>query len=304
MYSADSQTEAAFVSKYLLLDGTRFHYLEAGSGSGAPIIFLHSLPASSWVWRKIIPRLASLGRCIALDFAGFGKSGDPDIPYTLQDHQNFLQKFIKELNLDRMTFVLHGWGSIIGLDYAMRYEKQCRALVFYEAWLCPAVGSFISLPYQEHIQSWLTLNKRNEIKENGMRFVSQTLQQMTLHPFNETLLAHYCASFLKPGAGQVLAEYLASAPKGDGCSEADRLIAAYSEKLQRSSLPKLLLYSLPGFVMTMNALTWAKQHLSHLEVVSLGEELHYAQESVPTLMAEAMSVWLQAIEQIDDRIVS
>lgn len=42
---------------------------------------------------------------------------------------------------------------------------------------------------------------------------------------------------------------------------------------------------------------WAKENITNLEVVDIGEELHYAQESNPKLMGEAMSVWLQGIEQ-------
>ena len=42
---------------------------------------------------------------------------------------------------------------------------------------------------------------------------------------------------------------------------------------------------------------WAKEHLPHLEIGDLGEELHFAQESMPQLMGELISAWLQAVEQ-------
>ncbi len=86
-----------------------------------------------------------------------------------------------------------------------------------------------------------------------------------------------------------------------GNSEADHLIAAYSEKLQHSLLPKLLLYALPGFVATMESIVWARKHLPALEVVDIGEALHFAQEVSPALMGESISVWLQALEQTTGR---
>jgi haloalkane dehalogenase len=86
-------------------------------------------------------------------------------------------------------------------------------------------------------------------------------------------------------------------PKGDGKGEVDKLIADYSEKLTHSPLPKLLLYSVPGFITTIATIMWAKEHLPHLEIVDIGEELHLAQESNPMLLGETISVWLQGVEQ-------
>ena len=47
-------------------------YYEAGSGR--PIVFLHGNPTSSYLWRKIIPYVQHMGRCIAPDLIGMGDS--------------------------------------------------------------------------------------------------------------------------------------------------------------------------------------------------------------------------------------
>src|ERR1700741_3639435 len=44
-------------------------------GTGAPIIFLHGNPTSSYLWRNVIPHLSGLGRCLAPDLVGMGESG-------------------------------------------------------------------------------------------------------------------------------------------------------------------------------------------------------------------------------------
>jgi hypothetical protein len=41
---------------------------------------------------------------------------------------------------------------------------------------------------------------------------------------------------------------------------------------------------------------WARDNLPHLEIVEIGEELHFAQESNPSLMGETISIWLQGLE--------
>ena len=58
-----------------------------------------------------------------------------------------------------------------------------------------------------------------------------------------------------------------------------------------------MLYSVPGFITTIATVMWAKEHLSQLEIVEIGEELHLAQESYPERIGEVISIWLQGVEQ-------
>src|SRR5579862_9022049 len=118
-------------SKFIEVYGSKIQYVDVGEGR--PILFLHGIPTSSYLWRNIIPHLSSLGRCIAPDLIGFGLSAKPDIEYTIFDHIKYIEKFISLLNLKQVILIMHGWGSVIGFDYAMRHENNCKGLVFYEA---------------------------------------------------------------------------------------------------------------------------------------------------------------------------
>ena len=53
-------------------------YVEMGEGD--PIVFQHGNPTSSYLWRNIMPELASEGRCIAVDLIGMGDSDKLDEP--------------------------------------------------------------------------------------------------------------------------------------------------------------------------------------------------------------------------------
>ena len=46
-------------------------------GEGAPIVFLHGNPTSSYLWRNVLPQVAAKGRCLAPDLIGMGDSGKP-----------------------------------------------------------------------------------------------------------------------------------------------------------------------------------------------------------------------------------
>ena len=64
------------------IDGTRFHYVTAGSGD--PVLLLPGWPESWIAWRKVLPLLVSADRMVVvLDPRGFGKSDKPAAGYDL-----------------------------------------------------------------------------------------------------------------------------------------------------------------------------------------------------------------------------
>ncbi len=286
-----NSAEFNYPSQYAEVLGSKLHYIEQGSGD--PILLLHGIPASCYVWRNIIPFLAPLGRCIALDLIGMGKSDKPDIAYTIEDHIRYIEEFIKSKQLKKVTFVMHGWGSLIGFDYAMRHEDNCKGLVFYEAFLKPLQGNDLSLAYQQQLTELKKEKVSDDILAGDMNFVTHYLTQTMMHNLTPEEQKHYQECFSK----KAILQYWHELPSGDGKGKVDQLIAHYSKKLTQSKLPKLLLYSIPGFITTIATVMWAKENLPHLEVGDLGEELHYSQEENPELMGELISSWLQAVEQ-------
>jgi len=282
--------------KHVDVHGSKMSYLEAGEGDA--ILFLHGIPTSSYVWRNIIPYLSSLGRCIAPDLIGFGRSEKPDIDYSVFDHIKYIEKLIDALGLKNITLVMHGWGSVIGFHYAMHHENNCRGLVFYESFLRPVHGNELSLPFQEQMNSLQDLENASDMVTNGVVFVDRIIPQNIMRELTDEEMKNYRQPFLQEGAGKPIVQYIKELTKGDGKSKVDKLINDYSDLLTKSKLPKLLLYSIPGFITTIATIKWAKDHLPNLEIVDIGEELHLGQESYPELIGKAVSVWLQGVEQM------
>ena len=80
------------------IDGIRIHYVDEGSGE--VVLCLHGEPTWSYLYRKVIPILATRHRVIAMDFAGFGRSDkftDAERTYRFQTHHDILVKFINAL---------------------------------------------------------------------------------------------------------------------------------------------------------------------------------------------------------------
>src|ERR1700730_10101102 len=133
-FAADTKRpiSAAFdyAENYVNLYGSRLHYVDVGTGE--PFVFLHGNPQSSYCWRNVIPHLEPLGRCIAADFIGFGKSDHPDIEYRIFYQIRYIEEFPRQLALRNLTLIIHDWGAVVGLDVARRFSGLIRAVAFLE----------------------------------------------------------------------------------------------------------------------------------------------------------------------------
>ncbi len=107
MTAQDISADFPFESHYIKIHGCNMHYVDEGSGD--PILFLHGNPTSSYLWRNIIPHLTALGRCIAPDLIGMGKSDKPDIEYRFFDHAKYVEGFIEKMGLENIRVRFDYW---------------------------------------------------------------------------------------------------------------------------------------------------------------------------------------------------
>ena len=122
-----------FESRYREVDGLRLAHLDEGEGK--PVVFFHGEPTWSFLWRKVIPPVRDAGyRCIAPDYAGFGRSDKPtDVGwYTYDRHVELMAALLEELDLRDATAVVHDWGGPIGLRLAVEHPDRFSRIVIME----------------------------------------------------------------------------------------------------------------------------------------------------------------------------
>ena len=97
------------------IEGLRMAYIEAGRGD--PILLLHGEPTWGYVYRRMIPTLAKIGRVIVPDLIGFGRSDKPvsDNAYSYRSHARWLRGFVEKLDLRQIRLVCQDWGGLLGL---------------------------------------------------------------------------------------------------------------------------------------------------------------------------------------------
>lgn len=115
--------------KYMEIEGLRMAYVEAGTGD--PILCLHGEPTWSYLYRHMIPVLSRVGRVIAPDLIGFGRSDKPVAAnaYSYKSHARWMRGFLAALNLEKITLVCQDWGGLIGLRVLSQVPERFARLV-------------------------------------------------------------------------------------------------------------------------------------------------------------------------------
>jgi len=120
-----------FTSHYLNLNGLKYHYIDEGEGQ--PIAMVHGNPTWSFYYRELIKSLSGHYRSIVPDHIGCGLSDKPgvtDYDYRLHSRVDDLDNLLDTLAIDeKITLILHDWGGMIGMAYALRYPEKIRRLI-------------------------------------------------------------------------------------------------------------------------------------------------------------------------------
>ena len=194
------------------IEGTRFHYVTAGTGD--PVVLLPGWPESWIAWRKVVPLLVAAGRrVIVLDPRGFGESDKPAAGYDLDTAARDLHGFLAATNLATaggIDIVAHDVGTWIAHAHAVAYPADVKRLVLTESNI-PGVTSFASagIPSEAvNLKSWqFAFNRLNDLPEMLIQgrereylawiFATKSFRSYAIEP---PALDEYTREYSAPGA--------------------------------------------------------------------------------------------------------
>src|SRR6516162_7249629 len=113
-------------------DGVQVFYRAAGDPNAPVVLLLHGFPASSFMFRELIPRLATDYRVIAPDLPGFGFTEVPSerqYTYTFDQLALTIEAFTRALRLDRHAIYVFDYGAPTGFRLAMANYDRVTAIV-------------------------------------------------------------------------------------------------------------------------------------------------------------------------------
>jgi pimeloyl-ACP methyl ester carboxylesterase len=114
--------------KRVVVDG--IHIFVREEGEGEPVLLLHGVPSSSFLFRKMLPELAGKGlRAVSFDFPGVGLSDKPkDIDYGWHSLAKWVGKVVDTLKLPPVHLVLHDIAGPIGVEWAIQNPLKVRSI--------------------------------------------------------------------------------------------------------------------------------------------------------------------------------
>lgn len=120
----------------LSIDGLRMFVREAGVGE--PVLLLHGIPTSSFMWRDVLPVVGLNHRAIAPDLIGFGRSDKPrNFDYTVAGQADAVERLLDQLGITQVALVGHDMGALIAAELIARNPERVRHLVLTNTSLRP-----------------------------------------------------------------------------------------------------------------------------------------------------------------------
>lgn len=135
-------SEVAFESRTAEIDGTRLHYLTAGSGP--PLLLLHGYAETSSMWQALLPAIAERFMVVAPDLPGIGDSDIPADGLDMQSAAIRMHALACSLGIEKTRVVGHDIGLMVAYAYAAQFPAEVEKLVVMDAFL-PGVGEWESI---------------------------------------------------------------------------------------------------------------------------------------------------------------
>ncbi len=275
--------------------GHRMAYIE--KGRGAPFVFLHGNPTSSYLWRSVIPELAGHGRCIAPDLIGMGDSAklppDDDHRYTFTRHREFVDGLLAALGVTGdVTLVVHDWGSALGFDWARRHPDSVRAIAYMEAIVGPFAG------WQDWPEAARSIFQRlrspageQMILDHNV-FVERILPASVFRALSDEEMDEYRRPFATPGDDRLpTLIWPRQIPIGGEPADVAAVCAGYAQWLAATpGLPKLFINAAPGSILSGAQREFCRTWPDQTEVTVPG--LHFIQEDSGQRIGQAIATWL------------
>ncbi len=288
------KAEYPFKSNFLDLDGLKYHYLDEGKGD--PIVMVHGNPSWSFYYRRLVGELRSKYRVIVPDHIGCGlsdKPADSQYTYSLQQRIDDLDTLIASLKLKRkVTLVVHDWGGMIGMGWAIRHPEKVARLVILNtaAFHLPADKKFpVALKLCRNTQLGSFLVQGFNLFARGAAWIGckrkrmpSSLQKMYCFPYDNWQHRVATLRFIQDIPLQ---------PDDRGYSLISEIEAGLD---QFAKIPMLICWGELDFVFDTTFLAEWQRRFPHAEVHSYADCGHYVLEDCATEVVPLIKKFLQA----------
>ena len=263
-------------------------------GGGAPVVFLHGNPTSSYLWRNVLPHVAPQARCLAPDMIGMGRSGrNPSGAYRFADHARYLDAWFDALGLRDVVLVVHDWGSALGFHWARRHPDRVAGVAYMEAIVRPVVWAEWPENARKVFQAMRSPAGEEMVLQKNV-FVERILPASILREITEAEMAVYRAPFAEAGeARRPTLAWPREIPVDGEPPDVVALVEDYAKHFAQSGLPKLFVNAEPGSILVGEQREFCRLWPNQREVTVKGS--HVIQEDSPHEIGRAVAEFVRDV---------
>lgn len=278
------------------IQGLNMAYEDVGAGD--PVLFLHGNPTSSYLWRNIMPHLSDSYRCVAPDLIGMGESdklpdSGPD-SYTFVEHRRYLDEMLDAIDLgDRVTLVVHDWGSGLGFDWANRNRDRVLGIAYMEAIVQPASWDVWPEAARSMFQGLRSDAGEAMVLDRNL-FVDRILPASIIRDLTQEEMDVYRAPYVDPGESRrPTLTWPRQIPINGEPKDVHQIVTEYASWMASNNMPKLFINAEPGSILTGRQRDFCRTWQNQTEVAVPG--YHFIQEDSPHEIGEALATWRASI---------
>ena len=257
-------------------------------------LFLHGNPTSSYLWRDVLPHVADLGRVVAPDLIGHGDSdkladSGPD-RYTFAEHSRYLDAVLDALDLgDRITLVIHDWGSALGFDWARRHPDRIAGIAYMEGIVAPVTWADWPESARRIFQGMRSEAGEEMVLTKNL-FVEAILPASILRPLDAVDMDEYRRPFATPGEDRrPTLTWPRQIPVEGSPADVVALVEDYGRWMAHTTFPKLFVNADPGSILVGTQREFCRTWPNQREVTVAG--LHFVQEDSADEIGGALRDW-------------
>lgn len=117
------------MNKKININNIDVNYFEINEIGKETLLFLHGWGQDGLSFGKSIEFFKNDYHIISVDLPGFGKSDEPNFPYTIFDYAKFIEQFMKYLQLNKVNIIAHSFGGRIAIILANEIPDKIDKIV-------------------------------------------------------------------------------------------------------------------------------------------------------------------------------
>ncbi|MEU1405660.1 alpha/beta hydrolase [Streptomyces sp. NPDC005728] len=255
-----------------------WHLVEAGEGE--PIVYLHGIPDSWYMWHQSMAEMSATHRVIAIDLKGYGQSDKRPGDYRHEGVSRQLGALLDVLGLGRINLVTHDRGTVQA-DYlaandpyrVIRYVRGEQHLYHYNPDLSPQEHRFAD-------------PVRSRILADPALKLAESYTYGAHHHINDDELRRAIQEFSYPGIAEAVPRYFNSSSfRLEWIERRTRLIDAWRA-------PVLVLQGAHDFRQPYEFYEGVEQYLPAGSRVELLDGGHFWAQEAPDEYCNAVSSFI------------